>query len=100
MDFILHDIQLAVGVNNLFNIKTPGCVSCDLNNFDPTIYDTPGRYYYARLSVKLGARRRLRRPTRRRRRPRHRSLSRCRPPPPPAAPAPPPPPAATPERGN
>jgi iron complex outermembrane receptor protein len=51
-NFILHDIQLAVGANNLFNIKTPGCVSCDTNNMDPTTYDTPGRYYYARISVK------------------------------------------------
>ena len=42
-------------MNNLFNIHTPGCVSCDINNFDPTIYDTPGRYYYARIGVKLGA---------------------------------------------
>jgi len=52
LDFILHDIQLAVGVNNLFNVKAPGCVSCDTNNFDPTTYDTPGRYYYARIGVK------------------------------------------------
>src|SRR3954447_8094179 len=51
-NFVLHDIQLAVGVNNLFNVKTPGCVSCDTNNMDPTTYDTPGRYYYARIGVK------------------------------------------------
>jgi iron complex outermembrane receptor protein len=52
LNFVLHDIELAVGANNLFDVKTPGCVSCDVNsNFDP-IYDTPGRYYYARISVK------------------------------------------------
>jgi len=51
-NFVLHDIELAVGVNNLFNVKAPGCVSCDTNNFDPTTYDTPGRYYYARIGVK------------------------------------------------
>ena len=52
-NFILHDVELAVGVNNLFNIHTPGCVSCDVSsNFDPNIYDTPGRYYYARIGVK------------------------------------------------
>src|SRR5439155_9337848 len=35
-NYILHDVELAVGVNNLFNVKTPGCVSCDVNsNFDP-----------------------------------------------------------------
>ena len=51
-NFILHDIELAVGVNNLFDKDPPGCVSCDVSsNFDP-IYDTPGRYYYARIGVK------------------------------------------------
>jgi iron complex outermembrane receptor protein len=48
----LKNIALAAGVNNLFNIHTPGCVSCDLNNMDPTLYNTPGRFYYARVGVK------------------------------------------------
>lgn len=43
----------ALGVNNLFNVKAPGCISCDLNNFDPTAYDLPGRYYYVRASFKM-----------------------------------------------
>ena len=43
----------AVGANNVFNTKAPGCVTCDINNFDPTVYDLPGRYYYARASVKM-----------------------------------------------
>jgi len=43
---------IAVGANNLFNTKAPGCDTCDLNNFDPTMYDIPGRYYYARATVK------------------------------------------------
>lgn len=43
----------ALGVNNLFNTKAPGCISCDLNNFDPTAYDLPGRYYYVRASFKM-----------------------------------------------
>ena len=43
----------ALGVNNLFDTKIPGCVTCDLNNFDPTMYDIPGRYYYARASFKM-----------------------------------------------
>ena len=52
-NFLVHDVELAVGVNNLFDIHTPGCVSCDVSsNFDPNIYDTPGRYYYARIGVK------------------------------------------------
>ena len=41
-------VGLAVGVNNLFKTKAPGCFSCGLNNFDPTAYDVPGRYFYAR----------------------------------------------------
>ena len=52
-NFGVHDIQFAIGANNLFNVKTPGCVSCDTNNMDPTTYDTPGRYYYARIGVKM-----------------------------------------------
>ena len=43
----------AVGVNNLFDKDPPGCISCGLNNFDPTTYDVPGRYLYARASVKM-----------------------------------------------
>jgi iron complex outermembrane receptor protein len=44
--------NLALGVNNILNTHIPGCDTCDLNNFDPTMYDIPGRYYYARLTVK------------------------------------------------
>ncbi|HEX8937132.1 MAG TPA: TonB-dependent receptor [Sphingomicrobium sp.] len=51
-NFGVHDIQFAVGVNNLFDVKTPGCVACDTNHMDPTVYDTPGRYYYARIGLK------------------------------------------------
>jgi iron complex outermembrane receptor protein len=43
----------ALGVNNLFKTKAPGCFTCDLNNFDPTVYDVPGRYLYARATVKM-----------------------------------------------
>lgn len=44
---------LALGVNNLFDKDPPGCISCGLNNFDPTTYDVPGRYYYGRITVKM-----------------------------------------------
>ncbi|WP_308517194.1 TonB-dependent receptor domain-containing protein [Sphingomonas flavescens] len=101
-NFLLQDLELAVGVNNLFNKKTPGCLSCDTSgNFDANVYDTPGRYYYARLAVKLGARREA---------PVAYTPPPAPPPPPAAEPAPvvepvpapsaPPPPAATPERGK
>ena len=43
----------ALGVTNLFKTKAPGCVTCDINNFDPTVYDLPGRYLYARATVKM-----------------------------------------------
>jgi iron complex outermembrane receptor protein len=43
----------ALGVNNLFNVKAPACFGCDVNGFDPTTYDVPGRYLYARASVKM-----------------------------------------------
>jgi len=44
---------LAIGVNNMFDKDPPGCISCGLNNFDPGTYDVPGRYFYARASVKM-----------------------------------------------
>ena len=78
-----------MGVNNMFD-GAPGCNTCDLNNFDPTAYDIPGRFYYARVGVKWTF---------------HPAPAYTPPPPPPAAsppppPPPPPPPAAAPERGN
>lgn len=45
--------SLAIGVNNLFNTQPPGCISCGLNNFDPTTYDVPGQFGYIRLSYKM-----------------------------------------------
>jgi iron complex outermembrane receptor protein len=42
-----------LGVNNLFDVKAPGCFGCDVNGFDPTTYDIPGRYLYARASFKM-----------------------------------------------
>jgi iron complex outermembrane receptor protein len=94
-----QQLGLAFGVNNLFNTRAPGCNTCDLNNFDPTMYDIPGRYFYARIGVKMGAAR-----------PAAPAYAPTLPPPPPPAaepapapepaPPPPPPPAAAPERGN
>jgi iron complex outermembrane receptor protein len=43
----------ALGVNNLFKVKAPACFTCDVNGFDPTTYDVPGRYLYARATVKM-----------------------------------------------
>ena len=49
---VASHFAFAVGANNLLNTKAPGCITCDINNFDPTMYDIPGRYYYARLTAK------------------------------------------------
>lgn len=40
----------ALGVNNLFDKDPPACFSCSLNNYDPTTYDIPGRFVYARIN--------------------------------------------------
>ncbi|HEU4704455.1 MAG TPA: TonB-dependent receptor [Sphingomicrobium sp.] len=48
-----ENFGLALGVNNLFKTKAPGCFTCDLNNLDPTVHDVPGRYFYARTTVKM-----------------------------------------------
>ncbi|RJF91227.1 TonB-dependent receptor [Sphingomonas cavernae] len=47
------DFGFALGVNNIFDTRAPGCVTCDINNFDPTTYDLPGRYLYARATFKM-----------------------------------------------
>lgn len=51
--WVANGLGFAIGVNNLFDKDPPGCISCGLNNMDPSTYDVPGRYYYARVSVKL-----------------------------------------------
>jgi iron complex outermembrane receptor protein len=44
---------LAIGANNLFDKDPPACFTCGLNNMDPTTYDVPGTFFYARASVKM-----------------------------------------------
>lgn len=45
-------LALAIGVNNLFDKDPPGCITCGLNNYDPNVYDAPGRFMYLRLSYR------------------------------------------------
>jgi iron complex outermembrane receptor protein len=45
--------NFAIGVNNLFGKKTPGCVTCESNNFSQTVHDIPGRYFYARVGFRM-----------------------------------------------
>ena len=43
----------ALGVNNLFDVKAPGCLGCETNNLAVSVHDVPGRYVYARANVKM-----------------------------------------------
>lgn len=42
-----------VGVRNLFAKEPPVSQVQQLNSFDPTLYDVPGRFIYGRISVKF-----------------------------------------------
>lgn len=59
-----HDVQatyevdsiktsFSLGVRNLWAKQPPSSTVQELNNFDPTLYDIPGRFVYARASVKF-----------------------------------------------
>ena len=43
----------AVGVNNVFGVRTPGCVTCESNNFSQSVHDIPGRYFYVRANFRM-----------------------------------------------
>jgi iron complex outermembrane receptor protein len=49
----MHDLGLAVGVNNIFKTSPPICTTCGIPNYDPNFYDVPGRYFYGRITLKL-----------------------------------------------
>lgn len=46
-------LGFALGVNDLFNVVTPGCVTCESNNFAQSVHDVPGRYFYVRASLRM-----------------------------------------------
>lgn len=48
-----RQLQVAIGVNNLLDEDPPPCLSCDLNNYDGTLYPVPGRYFHARAALKF-----------------------------------------------
>ena len=48
-----HRVRLTLGVNNVFDRDPPACFTCDSANFDPTTYDVPGQFGYARISFGL-----------------------------------------------
>jgi iron complex outermembrane receptor protein len=49
----MHNLGLAVGVNNIFKKAPPVCTTCGIPNYDPNFYDIPGRYFYGRVAVKM-----------------------------------------------
>jgi iron complex outermembrane receptor protein len=50
--FIDDHVELSLGVNNITDEDTPGCVSCDVNNMDPSVHDIPGRFGYFRIAYR------------------------------------------------
>jgi outer membrane receptor protein involved in Fe transport len=59
-----HDVQgsydmdsikttFTLGIRNLFAKEPPSSAVQELNSFDPTLYDVPGRFIYGRMSVKF-----------------------------------------------
>ncbi|HEX7115258.1 MAG TPA: TonB-dependent receptor [Steroidobacter sp.] len=46
-----QQLELALGVNNILDEDPPPCLSCDLNNYDGTLYPVPGRFIHARASI-------------------------------------------------
>jgi iron complex outermembrane receptor protein len=45
---------VTVGANNLFDKDPPPCFSCALNGYDPSAYDIPGVFLYARVVAHFG----------------------------------------------
>ena len=43
----------AVGVNTIDGVRTPGCVTCESNNFAQSVHDIPGRYFYVRANFRM-----------------------------------------------
>ncbi|MGH8402759.1 MAG: TonB-dependent receptor domain-containing protein, partial [Gammaproteobacteria bacterium] len=60
---IYHDAQVSYnfdpakmtftfGIRNMFNKEPPSSTQQQLNSFDPTLYDVPGRFFYFRVGFK------------------------------------------------
>ena len=48
-----HRLMLTLGANNLTDRDPPACFTCSVNNYDPTTYDVPGRFFYGRISYRM-----------------------------------------------
>ncbi|MDP9422583.1 MAG: TonB-dependent receptor [Pseudomonadota bacterium] len=53
MPGFVDNLGIALGVNNLFDVKAPGCITCETNNLAVSAHDVPGRYLYARVNFKM-----------------------------------------------
>jgi iron complex outermembrane receptor protein len=51
--WLAEGLGFAIGANNLFNSDPPPCFTCGLNNMDPTTYDVPGTFFYARATLRM-----------------------------------------------
>ncbi len=49
--FLNEAFTVTLGVNNLLGTRAPDCLSC--GSFDPTTYDMPDQFGYARVAVKF-----------------------------------------------
>jgi iron complex outermembrane receptor protein len=52
-DWLGEGLGFAIGANNVFNSDPPPCFTCGLNNMDPTTYDVPGTFFYARATLRM-----------------------------------------------
>ena len=52
-DWFGEGLGFAIGANNVFNSDPPACITCGLNNMDPTTYDVPGTFFYARATLRM-----------------------------------------------
>ena len=45
--------SFTLGVNNIAGTAPPACYSCQLSNYDPSVYDLPAQFVYFRVGLKL-----------------------------------------------
>ena len=51
--FKLKGLKVEAGVNNLFGVNPPVCLSCTLNGYDAGTYDFPGAFWNVRADYKF-----------------------------------------------
>jgi len=51
--FTLKGLSIVGGVNNLFGVNPPVCLTCTLNGYDAGTYDLPGAFWNVRVKYKL-----------------------------------------------